>query len=147
MAVDAPPQGVVPGLEQQLAALLATINATHPTAAAAARPRPGPAARAGTAGPTGPGDDGGGNSDDRSSSSDDCSYIDRCDDSDSSSNGGPQRGQHRRRRHVTKKNAKELDLQPFKPQVGGIRIETWFAKVDLAVQCARISGRGDWSEK
>ncbi|KAG3253568.1 hypothetical protein PI124_g1864 [Phytophthora idaei] len=51
---------------------------------------------------------------------------------------------HRRR---PKKNAKELDLQPFKPIAGGVRVETWIAKVDLAVEGARISGRGDWSDE
>ncbi|KAG2793741.1 hypothetical protein PC112_g23314 [Phytophthora cactorum] len=50
-----------------------------------------------------------------------------------------------RRRH--KKNAKELDLQPFKPIAGGVRVEAWIAKVDLAVEGARISGRGDWSDE
>ncbi|KAG2873228.1 hypothetical protein PC118_g23206 [Phytophthora cactorum] len=45
------------------------------------------------------------------------------------------------------KNAKELDLQPFKPIAGGVRVEAWIAKVDLAVEGARISGRGDWSDE
>ncbi|KAL4172068.1 hypothetical protein KRP22_007242 [Phytophthora ramorum] len=54
---------------------------------------------------------------------------------------------HRRQRHRTRKNAKELDLQPFKPAAGGVRVETWIAKVDLAVEGARISGRGDWSDE
>ncbi|KAE9174013.1 hypothetical protein PF004_g26786 [Phytophthora fragariae] len=38
-------------------------------------------------------------------------------------------------------------LQPFKTTAGGVRVETWIAKVDLAVEGARISGRGDWNDE
>ncbi|KAE9325463.1 hypothetical protein PR003_g16476 [Phytophthora rubi] len=39
------------------------------------------------------------------------------------------------------------DGRPFKPTAGGVRVETWIAKVDLAVEGARISGRGDWNDE
>ncbi|ETN06627.1 hypothetical protein PPTG_23323 [Phytophthora nicotianae INRA-310] len=154
LAVDVPTQNVVTDLELQLVALLTTINTANLTAATVAKPRT--AARARRTVPPGPGDgdDGGG------VSSDDSDYSRRSDDSDSSSDDDHRRRRRqqrkrgrrdlcdrRRHRHRMKKNVKELDLQPFKPQVGGIRIETWIAKMDLAVQGARISGRGGWSEK
>ncbi|KAE8898387.1 hypothetical protein PF005_g14094 [Phytophthora fragariae] len=53
----------------------------------------------------------------------------------------------RRYRRRERKNAKELDLQPFKHTAGGVRVETWIAKVDLAVVAARISRRGDWNDE
>jgi hypothetical protein len=40
-----------------------------------------------------------------------------------------------------------LDLQSFVPKAGGVRVETWIAKVDLAVEGARIAGLGDWTDK
>ncbi|KAE9357902.1 hypothetical protein PR003_g1570 [Phytophthora rubi] len=43
------------------------------------------------------------------------------------------------------KNVKELGLQPFIPTAGGVRVETWIAKVDLAVEGSRIAGLGDWA--
>ncbi|KAE9156543.1 hypothetical protein PF002_g33592 [Phytophthora fragariae] len=36
---------------------------------------------------------------------------------------------------------------PFKPSPTGVRVETWIAKVDLAVEGARISGRGEWTDE
>ncbi|GMF62846.1 unnamed protein product [Phytophthora fragariaefolia] len=54
------------------------------------------------------------------------------------------RSRHHRR---NEKNAKELDWQPFKPTASGVRVETWIAKVDLAVEGARISNRGDWTDE
>ncbi|ETL93098.1 hypothetical protein L917_08663 [Phytophthora nicotianae] len=79
LAMDAPPQNVVPGLEQPLVALLETINATNPTAATVAKW--GTAARARPAVPPGPGDgDGGGGG-----SSDDSDYSSRSEDNDNSS--------------------------------------------------------------
>ncbi|GMF22510.1 unnamed protein product [Phytophthora fragariaefolia] len=44
-----------------------------------------------------------------------------------------------RRHRRSEKNAKALNLQPFKPTAGGVRVEPWIAKVDLAVESARIS--------
>ncbi|POM66194.1 Hypothetical protein PHPALM_17984 [Phytophthora palmivora] len=46
-----------------------------------------------------------------------------------------------------KKNAKELDLQPFKPTSGGVRVETWIAKVDLVVEGACNSTRVDLNDE
>ncbi|GMF34073.1 unnamed protein product [Phytophthora fragariaefolia] len=53
----------------------------------------------------------------------------------------------RRPRRRTKKNVKDLELMPFKPSPTGVRAETWIAKVDLAVEGARISGRGEWTDE
>ncbi|GMF47640.1 unnamed protein product [Phytophthora fragariaefolia] len=33
------------------------------------------------------------------------------------------------------------------PTAGGVRVEAWIAKVDLAVEGARISNRGDWTDE
>ncbi|KAE9064400.1 hypothetical protein PF007_g29212 [Phytophthora fragariae] len=49
----------------------------------------------------------------------------------------------RRRQH--RKNAKDLELTPYKPSPT-VSVSTWIAKVDLAVEGARISGRGDWTD-
>ncbi|KAE9053006.1 hypothetical protein PF010_g33089 [Phytophthora fragariae] len=36
---------------------------------------------------------------------------------------------------------------PFKPSPTGVRVETWIAKVDLAVEGPHISGRGEWTDE
>ncbi|KAG3074351.1 hypothetical protein PI125_g22017 [Phytophthora idaei] len=54
----------------------------------------------------------------------------------------PRRARHRHRR----KNAKSLELAAYKPSPT-VSVSTWIARVDLAVQGARISGRGDWTDE
>ncbi|GMF32679.1 unnamed protein product [Phytophthora fragariaefolia] len=53
----------------------------------------------------------------------------------------------RRPRRRTKKNVKDIELMPFKPSPTGVRAEIWIAKVDLAVEGARISGRVEWTDE
>lgn len=48
---------------------------------------------------------------------------------------------HRRR----KKSIKDLELAPFKPSPT-VSDSTWITKVDLALEGARVSGRGDWTD-
>ncbi|KAE8973240.1 hypothetical protein PR002_g26254 [Phytophthora rubi] len=50
------------------------------------------------------------------------------------------------RRHYRRKNAKDLELTPYKPSPT-VSVSTWIAKVDLAVEGARISGRGHWTDE
>ncbi|KAE9334390.1 hypothetical protein PR003_g13546 [Phytophthora rubi] len=65
-----------------------------------------------------------------------------------------QRGRrHRRRRDVAaprrrrhRKNAKDMEFTPYKPSPT-VSVSTWIAKVDLAVEGARISGRGNWTDE
>ncbi|KAE8959308.1 hypothetical protein PF011_g30476 [Phytophthora fragariae] len=79
-----------------------------------------------------------------------------------SSDDHEQRGRRRRRRRPLRsntavghghrqgrrrKNAKDLELMPFKPSPTGVRVETWIAKVDLAVEGPHISGRGEWTDE
>ncbi|KAE8994225.1 hypothetical protein PR001_g12777 [Phytophthora rubi] len=64
------------------------------------------------------------------------------------------RGCRHRRRHAVsdsrrrhrRKNAKDLELTPYKPSPT-VSVSTWIAKVDLAVEGARISGRGHWTDE
>lgn len=83
---------------------------------------------------------------------------------DSSSDSSRDRGSERRRRRrrgrrastanrsrrvrheQRRKNAKDLELAAYKPSPT-VSVSTWIAKVDLAVQGARISGRGDWTDE
>ncbi|OWY96635.1 hypothetical protein PHMEG_00033051, partial [Phytophthora megakarya] len=51
----------------------------------------------------------------------------------------PQTAQRRRR------NFRDLEIAPFQPSPT-VSVATWIAKADLALQGARISGRGDWTD-
>ncbi|KAE8908293.1 hypothetical protein PF005_g25518 [Phytophthora fragariae] len=53
----------------------------------------------------------------------------------------------RAKRSQRSKNVKDLDLQPFIPKAGGVRVETWIAKVDLAMEGIRIAGLEDWTDE
>ncbi|KAE9160116.1 hypothetical protein PF002_g32694, partial [Phytophthora fragariae] len=53
----------------------------------------------------------------------------------------------RAKRSQRPKNVKDLGPQPFIPKAGGVRVETWIAKVDLAVEGSRIAGLGDWTDE
>ncbi|KAE9022946.1 hypothetical protein PR003_g13570 [Phytophthora rubi] len=50
------------------------------------------------------------------------------------------------RRHHRRKNAKDLELTPYKPSPT-VSVSTWITKVGLAVEGARISGRGHWTDE
>ncbi|KAE8983278.1 hypothetical protein PF005_g23141 [Phytophthora fragariae] len=96
-----------------------------------------------------------GSSEGSSESSDDSGE----DDSDSRQQGGGRRHQARRRQVVTtpalrssasrqrhrRKSVKDLELSPFKPSPT-VSVSTWIAKVDLALEGARVSRRGDWTD-
>jgi hypothetical protein len=58
--------------------------------------------------------------------------------------GGAPRQRRQQRRH--RKNAKDLVLTNYKPSPT-VSVSTWIAKVDLAVEGARVSGRGHWTDK
>jgi hypothetical protein len=93
--------------------------------------------------PSVPGDSGG-----SSSSSSDSSNSD-----DSRAGRRRRHGRRHRRRRSSRsgrrqqhrKNAKDLELTPYKPSPT-VSVSTWIAKVDLAVEGARLSGRGDWTD-
>ncbi|KAG6956163.1 hypothetical protein JG688_00011540 [Phytophthora aleatoria] len=100
--------------------------------------------------------------DDSGDSSDDSSYCDSSDDEGSSSDDEPRRGRAwrdddqreprideverpRERRNRRRSNVKELTLAPYKPSPT-VLVSIWIAKVDLALEGARLSGRGDWTD-
>ncbi|KAE9006788.1 hypothetical protein PR003_g7163 [Phytophthora rubi] len=99
--------------------------------------------------------DGGDSSDDGGDSSDDDDASDSSSDGDSDSDdGGSRRGRrqpvtrpgdddfHRNRRRTIR----DLDLPTFLP-TSQTSVTTWIARVDLALEGARLSGRGDWTNQ
>lgn len=48
-------------------------------------------------------------------------------------------------RHGRRKNIRDLELTAFQPPPNH-SVSTWIKKVDLALEGARISGRGDWTD-
>ncbi|KAK1928917.1 hypothetical protein P3T76_015557 [Phytophthora citrophthora] len=94
------------------------------------------------------GGDGGVNSSSSDSHSDD--GEDDLGDSPSGSDGGGAGGGWRGRhaapaqRHGRRKNIRDLELTPFQPSSNN-SVLTWIKKVDLALEGARISGRGGWT--
>ncbi|KAK1938999.1 hypothetical protein P3T76_009074 [Phytophthora citrophthora] len=57
-----------------------------------------------------------------------------------------QREREERRRRATQRGIKDLELPVFTPEAG-ISVSTWIDRIDLALEGARESGRGDWSDK
>ncbi|KAE8979379.1 hypothetical protein PR001_g24570 [Phytophthora rubi] len=95
---------------------------------------------------------GGGPGDDEPSSSDSSDWS-STDDSEIGTRRRRRGRRHRRRRGMAaprqrrhRKNAKDLELTPYKPSPT-VSVSTWIAKVDLAVEGARISGRGNWTDE
>ncbi|ETM99549.1 hypothetical protein PPTG_24406 [Phytophthora nicotianae INRA-310] len=52
----------------------------------------------------------------------------------------------RPRRQRRRKSIKDLELATFKPSPT-VSVSTWIAKVDLALEGARVSGRGEWTDE
>jgi len=118
-------------MQQQLSALLAAVQHPGLPLDSTRIPATGSSPRLSGTGPPGPPDDG----------SDD-------DDVGGDAEQRPRRAVAPRfRRTQRTKNVKDLDLQPFVPKAGGVRVETWIAKVDLAVEGARMAGLGDWTDE